>query len=93
MNPDPKDQVFFCIDSDGYCVRLKPKTPFEKQYMYKEYPFVIQTGFRTKDRVQIDFYNREIRLIDPNKYPIGRRHFLSRNKIQTISLEPREVNK
>jgi|SRR3989344_4811997 len=84
----PKNQVFVCINPDGYINRLRLKSRAEKQQMYNYYPFVIQTGLYCKDMVKIRFNDGSEREINPNKLRFGKHEFFSRKPVDTIWLEP-----
>jgi hypothetical protein len=84
---DKREQVYIAIDKDGYLTRLKIRNNTQKQQMYNDYSFVIQVGFRCRYMLKIWFNGGSFRYLNPNKYRINDRSFISRNVINTISLE------
>ncbi len=82
-----RNEVFICVDKQGYVTRIKLEKRLEKQEMYKNYPFVIQTGFMCQDTVKIWLEDGTEMEINPNRYRIDTAKFLTSRKIKTISLE------
>jgi hypothetical protein len=83
----PKEQIFFCCDKQGYGIRLNPKNVPEKQQMYNDYRFVVQVGFRSNYIVKLWLSNGSNRVLNPNTFRINKLYFITREPIDTISLE------
>lgn len=82
-----KEQVFFCVDKKGYGTRFKPKSRAEKQQMYLEYPFVLQTGFRHPYSVKIELEDGSNKIYNPNRLKInGILTRVVRNKVISTEL-------
>jgi len=82
-----REQVFFCLDKKGYCMRFKPKKRVEKENMYNEYPFSIQVGFRSIYKVKIWLNQGLNRLVNPNTIPFDNPKHITSFSIKTVSLE------
>lgn len=82
----PEHQVFFGINEDNYCAKIKFKNVYDRKAFLSQYPLYIQTG-RTKDLVVVECEDDIKKIIQQSKLKSGKKYYLGKRLIKTLWLE------